>query len=224
MNKTVSIKQEEKKTSDPTVVSSAEVKSVSGKIAYTWYQTTKSVGIEINHCLANKEDLKTAFEERRAEISFPIGNGSEYDLTIDLFEEIVPSTAKVSIHLQKIEVILEKKIPNLSWKTLNNPLPTEELPIVGGDASKKEEISTTTKAETKHVASHAPVVKKISEGSEPASYPSSSLKKKNWDKIDIEIEEDMKTNKVFFKNSSIHRDYFILFLLFRMITVSVMTQ
>lgn len=64
---------------------SSVVSSVTGKIAYTWYQTSKVVGIEINHSLTNKESLKTKFEANKIEVTFPIGNGSDYDLSLDLF-------------------------------------------------------------------------------------------------------------------------------------------
>jgi len=76
---------------------SSVVSSVTGKIAYTWYQTSKAVGIEINHSLTNKESLKTKFEANKIEVTFPIGNGSDYDLSLDLFAEIVPENTKVVV-------------------------------------------------------------------------------------------------------------------------------
>ncbi|KAL4445985.1 hypothetical protein ABPG74_010977 [Tetrahymena malaccensis] len=155
----------------------ADILSGTGKIAYTWYQTTKNVGIEINHSLQRKEDLKTVFEAKKVDVSFPIGNGSDYDLTLDLFDEIVPETVKVTVHLSKIEIVMEKKKPDQSWKSLNATVKFEEIP--------------TAKTETNQTE----VKKVVVQPANPPSYPTSSLKKKNWDKIDMEIEEDMKKNK-----------------------------
>ncbi|EAR85333.2 SGS domain protein (macronuclear) [Tetrahymena thermophila SB210] len=174
-NTTTSNTTEEVKHSDKPKV--ADILSGTGKIAYTWYQTTKSVGIEINHSLQRKEDLKTIFEAKKVDISFPIGNGSDYDLTLDLFDEIVPETVKVTVHLSKIEIVMEKKKPDQSWKSLNGTVKFEEIP--------------TAKTETNQTEAKKVVV----QAANPPSYPTSSLKKKNWDKIDMEIEEDMKKNK-----------------------------
>lgn len=63
--------------------------------------------------------MKTHFDAKRLEVSFPIGNGSDYDLNLDLFDEIDPSTVKVTVHLSKIEVLLEKKNPEHNWNSLN---------------------------------------------------------------------------------------------------------
>ncbi|KAL4492431.1 hypothetical protein ABPG72_005566 [Tetrahymena utriculariae] len=174
-NTTTSNSTEEVKHSDKP--KTADILSGTGKIAYTWYQTTKNVGIEINHSLQRKEDLKTVFEAKKVDVSFPIGNGSDYDLTLDLFDEIVPETVKVTVHLSKIEIVMEKKKPDQSWKSLNATVKFEEIP--------------TAQTETKQTEAKKVVV----EPSNPPSYPTSSLKKKNWDKIDMEIEEDMKKNK-----------------------------
>lgn len=78
---------------------------------------------------------------------------------------------------------MEKKNPDQSWKSLNALVKAEDLPIIDEATEKTTETTTTG---PKKVAVQ-PV--------QPPSYPTSSLKKKNWDKIDMEIEEDIKKNK-----------------------------
>lgn len=81
--------------------------------------------------------MKTVYLINKIEVSFPIGNGSTYDLTLDLFAGINPETVKTNVTLHKIEIILEKLQPELSWTTLNAP---QEVPVVAS----KPAPSTTT--------------------------------------------------------------------------------
>jgi len=52
--------------------------------------------------LANKHALKHHFEKKKIDISFPIEKGKDYDLTLDLFDEIVPDNTKVNVNLSVI--------------------------------------------------------------------------------------------------------------------------
>ena len=67
--------------------------AIAEKIYYRWYQTNNKVGIEIKFSLANKDHLKSHFEPKRAEISFPIEAGRDYNLNLELFEEILPESS-----------------------------------------------------------------------------------------------------------------------------------
>ena len=53
-------------------------------------------------------DLKTNFEENKIEVSFPLGEGRDYDLSIDLFDKINKDNVEVKVLLNKIEIIMEK--------------------------------------------------------------------------------------------------------------------
>ena len=52
--------------------------------------------------------MKTTFEDQKIEVSFPIGEGKDYDLSIDLYEKINKENVEVKIFLNKIEIIMEK--------------------------------------------------------------------------------------------------------------------
>ena len=63
----------------------------------------------------------------------------------------------------------------------------------------KIEEEIPTEKPTKKESNNAPAAnaqKILQDVNAVPAYPTSSLKKKNWDKIDMEIAEDMKTNKV----------------------------
>jgi hypothetical protein len=61
------------------------VVSSTGKLSYTWYQTNSQVGVEIVYTLNDQSKLRTVFDERHLEVSFPIGGGRSFDLSLDLF-------------------------------------------------------------------------------------------------------------------------------------------
>lgn len=91
--------------------------------------------------------------------------------------------------MSKIEIILEKKNQDVSWKSLN----AAEKKIVPEKI--EEEISTEKPTKKESNNAPAPAQKIEQDANAVPAYPTSSLKKKNWDKIDLEIAEDMKTNK-----------------------------
>ena len=64
---------------------------------YTWYQTNTYVGIEIHHYLKDEKDLKINFSPKRVELSFPIFSSSDYELGVDLFDEIIPQECRTSV-------------------------------------------------------------------------------------------------------------------------------
>ncbi len=41
-------------------------------------------------------------------------------MSLDLFDEIIPDKSKISVLLNKIELIMEKKNVNISWKRLES--------------------------------------------------------------------------------------------------------
>lgn len=86
--------------------------------------------------------------------------GGHYFLELNLYKEIITARTKKLHRLHSIEVMMEKKDPNVSWYTLT-----------------KDATSLAEAEETMQI-----------------TYPSSSKTKKNWDKIDKEIEQDMLKN------------------------------
>ena len=52
------------------------------------------------------------------EVSFPLGNGSTFELTLDLQHEIVPEQCRSKVTPNQIEVILLKKVSNHNWSRL----------------------------------------------------------------------------------------------------------
>jgi len=145
-----------------------------GKISYKWHQTDNRVYIEINYALKKKEDLNITIENKKVSLSFPVDGSSNFELNLELFDEIDTQNSAYNVHLNRIEVQLEKIIKGRNWTLLERP------------DSKNEKILETV------------VPKPVSQTNTPQAtpvYPSSSKTKKDWSKIDKEIEEDMKKNK-----------------------------
>lgn len=53
--------------------------------------------------------MQNHFDKQNIRLSFPVKeDGSTYELNLNLYDEIVADTSKVSIYLNKIEIIAEK--------------------------------------------------------------------------------------------------------------------
>jgi len=166
-------KPEEQKT-QAKEASSIQQHPKPGKISYKWHQTDNRVYIEINYALKKKEDLNITIEKKKVSISFPVDTSSNYELNLELFDEIDTQNSTYNVHLNRIEVQLEKILKGRNWTLLERP------------DSLNEKILETV------------VPKPVSQNNAPQAtpvYPSSSKTKKDWSKIDREIEEDMKKNK-----------------------------
>lgn len=56
--------------------------------------------------------------EKSIEINFPLANNETFELSLDLWAEIVPENSKARVGLNQIEILLEKKQKNNSWPKL----------------------------------------------------------------------------------------------------------
>lgn len=158
-----------------------------GKIAYKWYQTDNRIYIEINFAIKKKEDLTIKIESKTVSVSFPTGETSNYELNLVLFDEIDAEKSSYTIHLNKIEIQLEKIIKGRNWTLLEK-----------SDSPNERVLET---------AMPKPVSQNSVNQSTPV-YPSSSKNKKDWSKIDLEIEEDMKKHKEDYQEGDPLNDFF----------------
>jgi suppressor of G2 allele of SKP1 len=141
------------------------VTSESGRLLYSWHQNDNKVILFIREKLPNKDALKCKCEAKKADISFTRSDNSTYEMVLDLYEEIIPETVTTHVHFEEIEIQMEKKVKRMLWPHLE------------------------AKGST---AGPAPV--SLDAGGQPC-YPTSSKVKKDWSKIDREIESEMKKNK-----------------------------
>jgi suppressor of G2 allele of SKP1 len=103
----------------------------------------------------------TDFKEQHITITFPLSLGGEFNLELELFGKIVPEGSKGMVHLNRIEIQLEKLEKNVNWPHLKTEF--------------KQSMELTEEYK--------------------ASYPTSSNKKKDWDKLEKEISVDISKNK-----------------------------
>jgi suppressor of G2 allele of SKP1 len=165
-------KAEEQKVDkkEPTATSPPQA----GKITYKWHQTDSRIYIEINLIVKKKDDLKVKIDARRIEVSYPLEDSKNYELNLDLFDEIDVEKSLFNVHLNRVEIQLEKKIKERNW-TLLEKFDTKNDKVL--ESVMPKPINPNQVTQTGHV------------------YPSSSKVKKDWSKIDKEIDEDMKKNK-----------------------------
>lgn len=138
--------------------------SKTGKLAYTWFQTDKTIGIIMDFRVEDRNKLKHKLEEDKIEISFAFDNNKDYNLNLLLWEKINPTNSKVIAQLESIEITLEKQKPSLVWPQLGKI-----------DSDEKEELL-------------------VQENKAPL-YPTSVAQKKDWNKIEKEVEEEIRQDQ-----------------------------
>ena len=114
-NKIIHLRKEDLDKRTEAVVDKA---GCSAKLGYSWYQTHTRVGIEIPYILKEKTQLHTDIKEQHIGISFPLTSGGEFNLELELFSKIIPEGSKGMVHLNRIEVQLEKAEKNDNWPHL----------------------------------------------------------------------------------------------------------
>jgi len=144
-----------------------------GKISYEWQQTNEQVHIAFKWGLKNKESLKVNFKNDSFDISFPIADNKNFEMNFQLFDDIDPSQSYYVVQIERIEVKLVKKNQD-DWALLER-----------SDAPNEKVLESIAPKPVSKPKANAP----------QAAYPSSSKVKKDWAKIDKEIEEDMQKNK-----------------------------
>jgi suppressor of G2 allele of SKP1 len=156
--------------------SQAQFHPAAGKVTYSWVQTDKQVEINFKWSLQKKEALKLDFQTETVIIEFPTVGDKVYSLKLVLADEIIPDQCSHKIVLDRIQVILIKKEAG-------------EWPLLESEESTNERVLETLMPK----AINQP--QKVSVQENTPSYPSSAKVKRDWSKIDKEIEDDMEKNK-----------------------------
>lgn len=108
--------------------------SISGRkpVKREWYQNANQVFITLFAKGVEEESCKVDFQEKEISVSFPLPGSSEeeYQLNLDLCDDIVPGASKIEVSKVKVEVILQKKTAGVKWKDLERK---EELPEIPPD-------------------------------------------------------------------------------------------
>jgi len=141
------------------------------QIKHDWFQTASHVVVTIFAKKVKPEDIKVNIQEKSVEVAIVLSTGSEYQLNLDLADTIVPSQSKYELMSTKIELKLQKHSTS-KWPSLEN-----------------------TGAQVETWGS-------IHDGGPSSSltYPSSSKKHVDFDKMKVEeekLEGDAALNQVF---------------------------
>ena len=122
-----------------------KVLGLSMSYEYTWYQTPTKVGMQIPYSVEKKEDLAIKFHEDRVTVQFAIaGQGGTYKLDLTLFRRINKVKSNYYLRLKSIEIVMEKKDPNVSWTFLRR----DGLGVP--EAAQKNELGYPSSAKIRH--------------------------------------------------------------------------
>lgn len=112
-------------------------------------------------------------------MSFPTSSGSDYQLDIDLFAAVDPAKSSYNVTRFKVEISLQKVQQGVKWANILGD-PVEEI--------------ETVEAETKPtIPDHILAEKQL------PTYPSSAKNKVNWDKFEVEDDEEQTADDFFNK-------------------------
>lgn len=174
------IQQENKSTNEPEDKAKSTSIDVVNKVAPLkikirddWYQTNNAVIITIYAKGVKEESLSIQFSERSVGIAFPTAAGSEYNYNLDpLYSKIDSDKSSYRIYGTKLEINLVKS-NSIKWPSLEGSGEEEE--------------------------NFVPTVTSTSDTNPALTYPSSSKKAVNWDKFNLNDEEEDKGEDFFAK-------------------------
>jgi len=136
----------------------------STKIKYDWYQTETHVIITVLIKNQNKDHVSVHFSPKTLSFNAKLSSGVDYSLELDLAHDIAPEQSSSNVLSTKIEIKM-KKCEGIRWSSLE----------------------TDNESHLANLATAKPTDKA------PAhKYPSSAHVKKDWNKIEKEVQEEEK--------------------------------
>lgn len=87
------------------------------KIRHEWFQTATHVTVEVFVKGRKKDQVKVQLQPRSVEVVIGLDTGSEYQLNLDLADEITPTESKFEVLSTKIEIKM-KKARTVKWEAL----------------------------------------------------------------------------------------------------------
>ncbi|CAF1223988.1 unnamed protein product [Rotaria magnacalcarata] len=160
-------------SNEQTQSETSEVKPVVNppkKINHTWYQseTCVYVVIPIRNVQRDQVHVESTENTLSVNIKLPSSN-SEYNLELDLAYHVNSSRTDTKVNTANVEVRLYK-VDAIQWASLDSQHKPNAPPVI---------------------MNRAPTVQSV-----PPSYPSSSKKPKDWDKLEVEIKKEEKEEKL----------------------------
>ncbi|XP_076446106.1 protein SGT1 homolog [Babylonia areolata] len=138
------------------------------KPKYDWYQTSTHVVVTLLQKNTKKEDLVFDTTDTMLKVHTKQPNGEDVNLEIQLLHPVMPNQTTAKVMTSKVEIKL-KKAEGIQWTKLE------------GDGQKF----------SLKLPSAAP-----SDSATVAKYPSSSHYTRNWDKLEQEVKEEEKNEKL----------------------------
>ncbi|KAL8616757.1 hypothetical protein ACOMHN_017794 [Nucella lapillus] len=144
------------------------------KPKYDWYQTATHVVLVLLQKNTKKEDLVLDTEETLLKVHTKQANGEDVDLEIPLSHPVKPEGTVAKVMTSKVEIKL-KKAQGVQWTKLEG----------GGQ-----------QFSLKLPAAAASATPALGDGTSANKYPSSSHHTRNWDKLEHEVKEAEKNEKL----------------------------
>ncbi|KAJ1961772.1 Cochaperone protein [Dispira parvispora] len=140
------------------------------KYRHEWYQNESRVYVNVFIKKLRTEDVTVDITEHSLNVNVKLPNDDTFELSLNnLGGAVDPSQSGYEVLSTKLEIYLQKKVVGYQWTQLEG---SSIQPTTYSTTVKPPTVSSSTGTE------HVP------------SYPSSSKKAKNWDKLAKEAEND----------------------------------
>jgi len=149
----------------------APAQTLPERIRHEWYQNSENIYFTLLAKGVPKDKAQIDIQRRSLSVSFPLANGSSYDLTLEpLFGPVNPEKCITRFLSTKIEIILSKANPGPKWSALESSEPLAAP--ASADVQNGQDAEAVKSAVLSDNTTTAPV------------YPTSSKSgPKDWDKI-----------------------------------------
>lgn len=131
-------------------------------IKHDWYQTESHVCVTVLAKNLSPDSVSVQFAPSTMMMKAKLPDGTDYELNLNLSFPIVPEQSSHTVMKTKVEIKM-KKCDGIRWSSLEGQalVNVKQIPVAIPELS-----------------------------AQPPVYPSSSAKKKNWDKIESEIKKE----------------------------------
>ena len=156
----------------PDAPAAAPPKPDASKIRHEWYQTQTHVVVSVLVRGVSAEQCAVGFDAPSVDVSIKLDGSSEYQLSLQLFQKIVPSECKWSVGGAKLELKLKKAAPG-KWEALEGD----------GDGG-LESFNAVPTPPARAASAASAAAAGCGRGAEQEGVPGSS---RDWDKIDADL-------------------------------------
>lgn len=125
------------------------------KIRHEWYQNKTHVMVTVFAKGVAEDTASLDLQPTSMELAIKLGNGSEYQLALELFSDIDPDASMMTVMKTKIEMKLKKKNDDVQWEGLEKAVAMEALSAMADPENNTRPSAYSSKKDWDSIDKHA---------------------------------------------------------------------